>query len=193
MSGQPFYCAVLTCHPAAPCHVVQSVSACLQSAPGGELTVDCSLRGDLGRLRLPSPAPPRRVDGLWAHTCFEIFVGLRDQSAYYEFNLSPSGEWAAYAFQGYRASAALDAPPTAPKIYARQTEDTLALAATLRLRELPLIASHTPLMLGLAAVIEDATGALSYWALKHAPGRPDFHHADAFALTLPAIETWLSL
>jgi len=77
---------VLTCHPAAPCHVVQGLSACLQSSPGGELTVDCSLRGDLGRLRIPSPVPPRRVDGLWAHTCFEIFVGLRDQSAYYEFN-----------------------------------------------------------------------------------------------------------
>ena len=31
-------------------------------------------------------------------------------------------------------------------------------------------------------VIEEVSGRKSYWALKHAPGRPDFHHPDAFAL-----------
>ena len=40
------------------------------------------------------------------------------------------------------------------------------------------------LQLGLAAVIESADGALSYWALRHPPGEPDFHHRDAFALAL---------
>jgi hypothetical protein len=33
-------------------------------------------------------------------------------------------------------------------------------------------------------VIEDADGSLSYWALAHPPGRPDFHHTEAFALDL---------
>jgi hypothetical protein len=43
------------------------------------------------------------------------------------------------------------------------------------------------LRLGLSAVIEDIDGRLSYWALKHPPGKPDFHHPDSFALdvTLP--------
>jgi len=36
----------------------------------------------------------------------------------------------------------------------------------------------------LSAVIEAPDGALSYWALRHAPGKPDFHHAEAFALSL---------
>ncbi|MND06273.1 hypothetical protein D3C83_275510 [compost metagenome] len=40
------------------------------------------------------------------------------------------------------------------------------------------------LLVGLAAVIEAADGALSYWALRHAPAKPDFHHRDAFALAL---------
>jgi len=36
----------------------------------------------------------------------------------------------------------------------------------------------------LSAVIEDDDGAFSYWALRHPPGKPDFHHPDAFALML---------
>ena len=39
--------------------------------------------------------------------------------------------------------------------------------------------------LALTAVIEETGGAKSYWALKHAPGKPDFHHADGFVLELP--------
>jgi hypothetical protein len=41
-----------------------------------------------------------------------------------------------------------------------------------------------PLFLGLSTVIEDDTGTLSYWALKHPSGKPDFHHPDAFALEI---------
>jgi hypothetical protein len=40
------------------------------------------------------------------------------------------------------------------------------------------------LRIGASAVIEDDGGALSYWALRHPPGKPDFHHPDAFALEL---------
>jgi hypothetical protein len=34
----------------------------------------------------------------------------------------------------------------------------------------------------MAAVIEDDAGGLSYWGLRHAPGKPDFHHPNGFAL-----------
>lgn len=37
---------------------------------------------------------------------------------------------------------------------------------------------------GLCAVIEETDGTKSYWALRHPPGPPDFHHPDCFALTL---------
>jgi hypothetical protein len=47
------------------------------------------------------------------------------------------------------------------------------------------------LRIGLTAVVEDASGALSYWSLRHPAGRPDFHHADAFALRLePPRDAW---
>jgi hypothetical protein len=36
--------------------------------------------------------------------------------------------------------------------------------------------------LGLSAIIEEASGQRSYWALAHPPGKPDFHHPDSFAL-----------
>ena len=42
------------------------------------------------------------------------------------------------------------------------------------------------LRLALAAVVEEDDGRLSYWALQHAPGNPDFHHPEGFALELRA-------
>ena len=42
--------------------------------------------------------------------------------------------------------------------------------------------------LGISAVIEEQDGRLSYWALAHPPGKPDFHHRDCFALRLPPVE-----
>ena len=43
--------------------------------------------------------------------------------------------------------------------------------------------------LGLSAVLEDLNGEKTWWALAHAPDKPDFHHPDSFALELPAPET----
>jgi len=39
---------------------------------------------------------------------------------------------------------------------------------------------QVPWRLSLSAVIEQADGRLSYWALAHPPGKPDFHRADCF-------------
>lgn len=40
--------------------------------------------------------------------------------------------------------------------------------------------------MGLSAIIETNDGTKSYWALRHPPGKPDFHHRDCFALELAA-------
>jgi hypothetical protein len=54
---------------------------------------------------------------------------------------------------------------------------------------IPLIDLPTlPWDYGLCAVIEERDARLSYWALAHPPGRPDFHHPACFAATLPAPE-----
>src|SRR3546814_9971873 len=43
-----------------------------------------------------------------------------------------------------------------------------------------------PVRVALSAVIEETDGTKSYWALRHPPGKPDFHHPDCFALALGA-------
>lgn len=131
---------------------------------------------------LPSDSSaPRRRDGLWRHTCFEAFVRPEGGEAYLELNFSPSGDWAAYGFDGYRRGMA-EAQLAAPRIETRLGDRAIELSA--EVEGLP----PGPWQMGLSAVVEEADGPLSYWALAHPPGRPDFHHPDCFALHLPPPE-----
>ena len=153
---------------------------------GARLELRYRLEGDMGRLRLPAPATAiGRADGLWRATCFEAFVRRADGRDYLEFNLSPSGQWAAYRFDDYRDGMAdLDMP--APAIGCEGGQDRVALEAVL---DLPAAWADAPLDVALCAVIEDAAGALAYWALTHPVETPDFHHPGGFALHLPASES----
>lgn len=155
-------------------------------APGGTFALTYQLGGPLARLALPEPAAPGRADELWKHTCFEAFVRPASGEAYCEFNLAPSGRWAAYRLSGYRRDLTAIAPFNDPGIAVDVSEDRLVLSATLDLSALPELAADAPWTLGLTAVIEARDGSKSYWALKHGPGAPDFHHPDCFALELPA-------
>jgi hypothetical protein len=103
-----------------------------------------------------------------------------DGPGYREFNLSPSGEWAVFDFRHYRDGGEAEIDP-APHIVVRRTINRLELDATICHDFLP---QGSPLRLGLSAVIEDTAGELSYWALRHPPGKPDFHHTDAFTVQL---------
>ena len=148
------------------------------------LVLAFALDGEMARLRIPAPRAPRIAPRLWQHTCFEAFVAASEAPAYHEFNFAPSGEWAAHAFRGYRDGGPLADEALAPSIAVRRPGDRLELDAVVRLERLSPVYPCAPLRLALAAVIEETSGALSYWALRHAPGWPDFHHADGFALRL---------
>ena len=100
--------------------------------------------------------------------------------AYREFNFSPSGEWAVYAFRSYRDRGGLE-KKLAPGVKIRKTRGRLELDAEIGREFLP---HNGPMWLGLSAVIEDVNGVLSYWALRLPPGKPDFHNTDAFALQM---------
>jgi hypothetical protein len=39
--------------------------------------------------------------------------------------------------------------------------------------------------MSLAAVVEETDGTISYWALAHADGPPDFHHPACFRAQVP--------
>ncbi|WP_019516812.1 DOMON-like domain-containing protein [Sphingomonas sp. Mn802worker] len=126
----------------------------------------------------PDRASPVRTDELWRTTCFELFLMFDDEEHYVEFNLSPSGAWAAYAFDGYR-----DAMSDLPRDLVPRVERTATgVEAACDLSGLP----HGELLMSLTAVIEETGGRRSFWALEHPPGAPDFHHRDCFAARLPA-------
>jgi hypothetical protein len=149
------------------------------------LAVRYFVTGDIRALRLPLPSGTSRADELWRHTCFEIFLRAAEKDAYCEFNFAPSLQWAAYRFDGYRQEMGpLDLSP--PRIEIRQDARCLELQATLNLGG-PLDLDETAeWRLGLSTVIEETSGNISYWALAHPAGKPDFHHATSFVLSLPA-------
>ncbi|MDB5451584.1 MAG: hypothetical protein JWO33_162 [Caulobacteraceae bacterium] len=165
-------------HPDSRCDAVDSIVVEAGRAEQG-LSLRYRLTGDLAALVLPEPARPERADELWRHTCFEAFVA-GEGAAYREFNFAPSREWAAYEFDGYRQGmrpAAID-PPAIEGI---RNAGALQLVTRIEV-------SSGPLSLGLSAVVEERGGRISYWALAHPPGKPDFHSPDCFALRLPAVE-----
>lgn len=173
----------LQAHPDFPCPAVLSLQ--VEVAPQADrLTLVYRLQGDLAALRLPTPATPVEPDRLWAHTCFEVFLTRGEGAAYREYNFSPSGQWAAYAFAAYRQrDAAIPALP-APTLAWNREAGELALKVTLPAVALP--PGDGALYLALTTVVEQADGTLSYWALRHPAGKPDFHHRDGFALILPS-------
>jgi hypothetical protein len=162
---------------------VRGIDAGARRGQPGELVFQYLLRGDLSRIRVPAAqqVPPARMDGLWKHTCFEAFIVDPALPGYHEINFSPSRQWAAYRFSGYRAGMSPADVTAAPVIDVRRFDDRLELDATLQLASLQ---AAPTLKLALTAVVEDDSGTLSYWALRHAPGKPDFHHPNGFVLEL---------
>jgi hypothetical protein len=173
-------------HPDTPQPLVRALRAGAVRRPD-TLVFEYQLSGELSRLSLPvpsaSPSGSRR-DGLWRHSCFEAFIARPGAPEYFEFNFAPQGDWAAYRFAGYRAGMEPLALPQAPRIEVRRSAEELLLTAAVSLNEASLLAHGAPLRVALASVIEDGGGTLSYWSLRHAPGKADFHHADGFALEL---------
>jgi hypothetical protein len=178
--------AELQCHKATPAENIRSLDAVVLRADP-ELTLHYRLVGDVLGLRLAPPRERHMVE-LWRHTCFELFIAIDNQSTYHEFNFAPWGEWCWYGFRGYRDLTAASWPNQlrSPAIVVSVTEEKLDLKATIFLRGLSPAHACFPLRLGVAAVIEPLEGPRSYWALHHPSDKPDFHHADGFALRLNA-------
>ncbi|AMN45860.1 hypothetical protein ACG33_01795 [Steroidobacter denitrificans] len=193
----------LICHPATPCDFVQRFTVRIDTLGQGRTVFHYRLDGDIDRLRLPPRQPPCHVDELWRHTCFEAFIAPETASAYLEFNFSPSRTWAIYRFDDYRAGMRALHPEPAPRIVCRRRLQQLETDVVVQLDPLipylqpaagenATIADRTAtggadpcLSLGLSAVLEDLQGRISYWALAHPLGRPDFHCAEGFVAQLP--------
>ena len=167
-------------HADCPSRCVENVRATITRNGGGGLCLEYVVLG-AAMLLVPPAAKPARADGLWRTTCFELFSKPDKGSAYCELNLSPSSQWAAYSFSGYRAGMAPLALREPAKIAFSHRATWFKLLAELWPGDLTAGAGR----FGLSAVIEETDGTKSYWALAHAPGPPDFHNPACFTATLP--------
>lgn len=170
----------LTCHIDTKCNAEPIVRVLINPELDQSLQLRYELKADLSQLSIPELQPEKVVEGLWKHTCFELFVAVENEADYHEFNFSPSGNWAAFAFSGYRVSKTWTCSRK-PIIHCSRNHKQLILKASIATADLPSNPNNKPLQLGLTAVLEDKNKGLSYWALHHPPGQPDFHHRSGFA------------
>ncbi len=170
------------CHPQSDAGGIAAIDVTATLGQGGEFKLVYRVTGAIGALKIADPAIPDRVDGLWKNTCFELFVGNSEDKSYLEYNFAPSGQWAAYQFSGYRAEMA-QLETEAPKISVVDGGQFLTVSVKLYV---PDTERHVDLWVGISAVAATKSGKISYWALAHPAGSPDFHHNDCFAIKLEA-------
>ncbi|MDR2365031.1 MAG: DOMON-like domain-containing protein [Zoogloeaceae bacterium] len=160
------FSAALLPHPDSPVSEADAVTVAGAWSKENGLRLNYRLCGDLLAFLFPVPGQKLDANRLWAHSCCEVFLATAGRSAYREYNFSRSGQWAAFDFSGYRQPAPLSPRPLpAPEM---RWQDTPA----------------APLRLAIAVVLERLEGRFAYWALRHPPGLPDFHHPVQFALIL---------
>ena len=179
---------LLHLHPQSTCSPVEKIEVHISRDGLNQLNLQYVVTGNIANIRLPAATAPSRGDRLWEQTCFEVFLRAPHQTSYYEFNFSPSTQWAAYAFLGYRLIESNVEDVKITKIDSSLRTQSYQLTALANLGASANLKSNTSWQLGLSAVIEETDGNKSYWALAHPPGKPDFHHSDCFALELGAEE-----
>jgi hypothetical protein len=169
----------LKLHPDSTSSAANSVEVEVARARDGAFALSYVVTGKISGLRLPPVVASTRADELWRHTCFEAFLSIPPDTGYYEFNFSPSTQWAAYRFSGYRSGMQVASEIDERNIETSSSPRSFTLRTALDLDRAN-VPRSTRWRLGLSAVIEETNGNKSYWALAHAPGKPDFHCADCF-------------
>lgn len=150
---------------------------------GNLFGLDYHLFGPITEIEVPPSAdrPSRRI-GLWENTCFEFFIGLRDSPRYWEFNLSPSGDWNVFSFETYRGKLVEEAAFAYLPFLTRKRSDFFQLVLEFDLSLI--IPAGQPLKMAVTTVLKTISGEISMWALNHPVPEPDFHHKKGFTLKL---------
>ena len=150
---------------------------------GSELQLQFRLKAPSDQLICPpASATPKRLDGLWQSTCLEAFFGVPGQRSYWEFNLSPSGDWNLYRLEDYRQGLAIETGIQVKGINIRRQElgSALILESTVCL---DLMDDFEQLECSLTAVVALQQQGCSFWALKHCSSEADFHRRESFSPT----------
>lgn len=177
--------SALKLHASSACEAVRALDVVVRALEGERLALGYVLDADLTGLRIPPARDAHRAHHeLWRHTCFEAFLRVAGSAGYCELNFAPSQAWAMYRFSGRREGMAVVTNARPPEVEVRRTAAGLTLEATVFWPDLVGTAKPLRLRIAAAAVLEDDSGSLSYWALRHPSAQPDFHHPDGFILEL---------
>lgn len=148
------------------------------------LTIHYALIGKIEDIFLPSlSVNPTRKDNLWKSTCLEFFLAVKELPQYWEFNLSPSGDWNVYYMDSYRRIGFREETSIQQLQFERQKRtNVFQLNAAVDLN--PIIRVEQILEVGVTAVIQTTEGSETYWALMHPAPEADFHLRESFLLAM---------
>jgi hypothetical protein len=164
-----------------------SISGSVGRRPG-TILIEYRLEGDLDRINLPVFGfSARRRHGLWRQTCFEFFFGISGESAYWEGNFSPSGDWNIYRFDDYRQGMREEQAVARPACHMVSDRGRLVCSRTVDVHDI--CKDSLGIEVGVACVVQDVQGAVGYWAIDHCRSRPDFHDRRSFLVELAAIDS----
>lgn len=148
------------------------------------LTVHYSLTGEMEAILFPeTSAHPTRKDELWTATCFEFFLAIKGQPHYWEFNVSPSGDWNIYHMDAYRrVGFRQETLIERLQFEVLEEADYFSVDAVVDLN--PIIKEEDPIEAGITSVIQSRDGNETYWALAHPKPQADFHLRESFVIEL---------
>jgi hypothetical protein len=148
-----------------------------------KLAIEYNLVGDSAEITIAPPsATPSRKHQLWEDTCFEFFLGMQNSPRYWEFNLSPAGDWNIYRFDDYRQGMEEETAFSTLPLIVQQQGDSLQLNLDFDLDKI--IPKEQALEVAITTVIKRRDGEVTYWALTHQGAEADFHRRDSFILEL---------
>lgn len=117
-----------------------------------------------------------RATQLWQQTCFEAFIQPIGGSRYFEINLTTNKSWNVFEFMDYRN-------PQPPKEFIKAD----LLSFKVEENEIKAQVKFTgenfkKVKASICAVIQNKNGTSSYWSIKHAGSKPDFHHFESLII-----------
>ena len=149
-----------------------------------QLSIRYAVTREIDSLLLPafSNSPTRKHD-LWRATCFEFFLAVKDQPAYWEFNMSPSGDWNVYAVDAYRqVNMREESAFTQLPFNFQKTDRELRLDISVDLSKI--IQTGQEIQAGITTILQTMDDNESYWALAHPGVQADFHLRESFLIKL---------
>jgi hypothetical protein len=148
------------------------------------LSIHYSLSGDVDAVLLPgASAQPTRKNDLWRMTCFEFFLALPAQPHYWEFNMSPSGDWNIYRMDAYRRVGFRE-ETSFQRLPFSLKKDAGRISIDVEVGLDPIIQIDMPIQAAVTSIIQTENGHETYWAFAHPNPQADFHLRESFIIHL---------